>query len=68
MEVAVMGTMRLDKFLVEMKKGSRSEVKKLIKSGRVTVDGQTVREPEQKFDPERAQISLDGQTVSYASF
>lgn len=63
-----MGTMRLDKFLVEMKKGSRSEVKKLIKSGRVTVDGRTVREPEQKFDPERAQISLDGQTVSYASF
>lgn len=63
-----MGTMRLDKFLVEMKKGSRSEVKKLIKSGRVTVDGQTVREPEQKFDPERAQISLNGQTVSYASF
>lgn len=63
-----MGIMRLDKFLVEMKKGSRSEVKKLIKSGRVTVDGQTVREPEQKFDPERAQISLDGQTVSYASF
>ena len=54
MEVAVMGTMRLDKFLVEMKKGSRSEVKKLIKSGRVTVDGQTVREPDQKFDPERA--------------
>ena len=51
-----------------MKKGSRSEVKKLIKSGRVTVDGRTVREPEQKFDPERAQISLDGQTVSYASF
>ena len=37
-----MGTMRLDKFLVEMKKGSRSEVKKLIKSGRVTVDGRTV--------------------------
>lgn len=63
-----MGTMRLDKFLVEMKKGSRSEVKKLIKSGRVTVDGRTVREPEQKFDPERAQISLDGQTVSYAFF
>lgn len=63
-----MGTMRLDKFLVEMKKGSRSEVKKLIKSGRVTVDGRTVREPEQKFDPERAQISLDGQTMSYASF
>ena len=34
----------------------------------MTVDGRTVREPEQKFDPERAQISLDGQTVSYASF
>lgn len=68
MEVAVMGTMRLDKFLVEMKQGSRSEVKKIIKSGRVTVDGQTVREPEKKFDPECSEISVDGQTVAYASF
>lgn len=68
MEVAVMGTMRLDKFLVEMKKGSRSEVKKLIKSGRVTADGQVVREPEKKFDPEQSEIALDGQLVAYASF
>lgn len=68
MEVAVMGTMRLDKFLVEMKKGSRSEVKKLIKSGRVTVDGQTVREPEKKLNPELSEIALDGQSVAYASF
>jgi pseudouridine synthase/HAD superfamily hydrolase (TIGR01509 family) len=68
MEVAVMGTMRLDKFLVEMKKGSRSEVKKLIKSGRVAVDGQTVREAEKKLDPEHSEILLDGQRVAYASF
>lgn len=60
--------MRLDKFLVEMKKGSRSEVKKLIKSGRVSVDGAVLREPEAKIMPKTACVALDGAAVSYASF
>ena len=34
--------MRIDKYLAEMGQGTRSEIKKLIRSGRVMVDGETV--------------------------
>lgn len=62
-----MGKMlRLDKFLTDMKKGSRSQVKELIRKGRVSVDGTTCREAESKVDPERMEISLDGEPISYA--
>ena len=42
MEVAVMGqgqSIRLDRFLAEMKQGTRSQVKEMIRKGRVLVDG-----------------------------
>lgn len=61
-------TMRLDRFLVEMKKGSRSEVKQLIKKGRVSVDGETARSPEMKITPDVSEVFLDGEAVAYASF
>lgn len=32
--------MRIDKYLAEMGQGTRSEIKKLIRSGRVMVDGE----------------------------
>lgn len=35
--------MRIDKYLAEMGQGTRSEIKKLIRSGRVMVDGETVK-------------------------
>ena len=35
--------MRLDKFLVACAVGSRTEVKNLLKAGRVTVNGKIVR-------------------------
>ena len=38
--------MRLDKFLCDMNKGSRSQVKKDIKAGQVTVNGITITKPE----------------------
>ena len=38
--------MRLDKFLCDMNKGTRSQVKKDIKAGLVTVNGITVTKPE----------------------
>lgn len=41
--------MRLDKYLTEMSVGSRSSVKKIIKSGRVYVDGKEVVKPETKI-------------------
>ena len=69
MEVAVMEkAMRLDRYLVEMKKGSRSEVKKMIKSGRVSVDGEICREAERKIQPSASEVSLDGTQVGYAAY
>lgn len=56
--------MRLDKYLAEMGAGTRQEVKKYIRKGRVTVDGETEKAPECKVDPQQ-KICLDGQEVSY---
>ena len=61
-----MALTRLDKFLAEQGLASRKELKKLIKSGRVTVDGQPALRPEQKLDPENSQVRLDGEPLRYA--
>lgn len=55
---------RLDKFLVEAGAGSRSQVKDLIKQGRVTVDGLPERDNAKKIDPSRQMIFLDGIALS----
>lgn len=60
------GQMRLDKFLTEMGKGSRSQVKEFARKGRVQVNGQTVKAADIKIDPQTDEICLDGTAVSYA--
>lgn len=57
--------MRLDKYLSEMGVGTRSEVKKYIRQGRVLVDGIVVKAPEQKVDEEKQHIAYNGQEVGY---
>ena len=42
---------RLDKFLCDCGVGTRSEVKGIIKSGRVSVDGKPERDGGRKIDP-----------------
>ena len=44
---------RLDKYLADMGIGTRTEVKKLIRQGKVTVDGSMEKSPEQKIDISR---------------
>ena len=56
---------RLDKYLADMGEGTRQEVKKQIRRGSVTVNGETVRSPERKVG-EEDQVCLDGRQVSYA--
>ncbi|MDY3780723.1 MAG: pseudouridine synthase [Candidatus Faecousia sp.] len=51
---------RLDKFLCDSGAGTRSQVKQLLKAGRVTVDGRTARDPGEKIDAQKQQIRLDG--------
>jgi len=51
---------RLDKFLCDSGAGTRSQVKLLLKAGRVTVDGKPERDPGRKIDPAAQQVCLDG--------
>lgn len=59
---------RLDKFLCEAGAGSRSEVKLLIKKGRVTINGAVAKAPETKVDEKNDQVTLDAQPLSYEKF
>lgn len=56
---------RLDKFLADAGKGTRSEVKKAIQKGMVEVNGQTVKKPEQKVASEDV-VLYKGEPVSMA--
>ena len=57
--------MRLDKYLVEMNKGSRTQIKDAAKKGRIQVNGVPEKKTERKIDPETDEVTFDGQTVSY---
>ena len=51
---------RLDKFLCDSGAGTRSQVKGILKSGRVALDGKPVKDGSLKFDPEKSVVTLDG--------
>ncbi len=54
---------RLDKFLCDSAAGTRSQVKLIIKGGRVTVDGRVIKDPAAKIDPAVQQVMLDGERL-----
>lgn len=54
---------RLDKFLCDSGAGSRSQVKVLLKSGRVTVDGVPEKDGSRKIDPAACRVCLDGEAL-----
>ena len=54
---------RLDKFLCDCGAGTRSQVKQIIKSGRVTVDGRVTGDGSMKLDPRKNAVCLDGQPL-----
>ena len=60
--------MRLDKFLVACAVGSRTEVKNLLKAGRVTVNGKKEKSAKLQIDEERDEILFDGQVLEYEEF
>ncbi len=55
---------RLDKFLCECGVGTRSQVKLLIKTGVVAVDGKTERDGSRKLDPDMQTITLNGTVLT----
>ena len=54
---------RLDKFLCDCGAGTRSQVKAILKAGRVTVDGKPERDNGRKIDPNVQMICLDGEML-----
>jgi 23S rRNA pseudouridine2605 synthase len=56
--------MRLNKIIADAGITSRRGADELIESGRVSVDGLTIREMGSKFDPELVQVMVDGETIT----
>ena len=54
---------RLDKFLCDSGVGTRSQVKAILKAGRVAVDGKPERDNGRKVDPKTQTITLDGDVL-----
>ena len=54
---------RLDKFLCGSGAGTRSQVKLILKAGRVTVDGIPAKDGSMKIAPEKQEIRLDGEIL-----
>ena len=60
--------MRLDKYLAEMGVGTRQEVKKQIRQGKVTVNGTVVKVADTKIDETCDEVTIGGLNISYVSY
>ena len=63
-----MSEIRLDKFISSQTLFSRSDCRKLITKGRVTVDGVVVRSFSEKIDDEANCVAVDGTEIVYNKF
>lgn len=59
---------RLDKVLSNMGYGSRKDVKKLIKEGRVNVNNEICKENNLKINPYKDEITIDGVNLEYREY
>ncbi|MDF2535728.1 MAG: pseudouridine synthase [Bacillales bacterium] len=60
--------MRIDKLLANSGFGTRTEVKKLLKSGVVLVDGKVIKDGSGHVDPESSSVSVAGADLIYKEF
>ncbi|NLP16132.1 MAG: rRNA pseudouridine synthase [Clostridiales bacterium] len=67
--MAVMGTkLRLDKYLSDMNIGTRSEVRSMIRKGRVFINSLPCLKPEEKVSIDKDEVSLDGNIIEYEKY
>ncbi|WP_303047413.1 pseudouridine synthase [Halobacillus salinus] len=59
---------RIDKLLANMGYGTRKEVKALLKSGNVRVNGDPERSPKTHVDPDEDSVTVMGDEVEYREF
>lgn len=60
--------MRLDKLLANMGYGSRKDVKQLLRSGGVSVNGDAARDGKLHVDPEKDVVMVRGEEVVYREY
>lgn len=60
--------MRIDKLLSEMGICSRSECRKAVKRGEITLNGKAVKSSDLHIDPEKDKLTYKGEEVSYRKF
>lgn len=60
--------MRLDRFLCEMNLGTRSQVKKLIAQGQVSVNGRVAKKAEDKIDVTGDEVCFRGEVLVYKPY
>lgn len=60
--------MRLDKFLKDCGKGSRKEIKQLLKSGIVSVNGSVVTSADFRVDEIKDTVTMDGISLTYKKY
>lgn len=59
---------RLDKILSNLGYGTRNELKKIMKKGIVSVNGEVVKDSSLKVDPETDIIEVNGEQIFYREF
>lgn len=57
---------RMDKFLCDCGIGTRSQVKQILKAGRVSIDGKPIKDGSVKIDEKTQQVTLDGELLQVA--
>ncbi len=60
--------LRLDKYLADIGIGTRSEVKKLLKQGLISVNGQIAKDSSLKVNPETDKVTYNGKELTYQEF
>ena len=59
---------RLDKLICSQSEITRTQAGRMIRAGRVLVNGQACRRPETKVDPERDAVTVEGRPLTYRRF
>ena len=59
---------RLDKYLADMGIGTRSRIKKEIRSGQVIVNGKPICRPELKINTDQGEVLFQGEPVTYEEY
>lgn len=60
--------MRLDKYLSELGIGTRSEVKKHLKKGRVRIEDSIIKDGNLKIDPDNTKVYFEKQLLQYKKY